>query len=150
MGLPVSREDVASALFALVSGSAGMVTSSRVFRGFDEVNREEMPAIFQIQRPEKYERAPGGMVGIPPKRTMVFELFLYTCDPQERSVPPSIQMNRMIDAVETSLLPSPTTGLQTLGGLVASARLEGELIYAESLTTDNKSVAVLQVQVLRP
>lgn len=150
----VTREQVAAAVFDLVDSAVGsvvnLVTSSRTFRGPQEVDPVEMPALFQIQTPEEYERTQGKMLGLPPKRTMHFEICLYTSDAQEVSVIPSQQLNAMIDAVEAAFTPDATTGLFTLGGLVASARIEGSIDYIENLVGDGKSAASIPIAVLRP
>lgn len=147
----VTRNQIAAALFALVDDAVGAVvgleTSSRKYRGPQEVDPTEMPALFQIQTVEDYERF---ALGTPPKRTMHFEICLYTSDAQEDSVIPSEQLNDMIDAVEAAFAPDASTGLFTLGGLVFSARIDGKIEYLENLVGDGKSAAAIQVAVLRP
>jgi hypothetical protein len=145
------REQVAAALFSLVSTNVGqavtLVTSSRILRHYDQVTPAEMPALFQAQTAEKDER---GALGLPNKRTMRFELWLYTAIPQEPSAVPSTLLNIMVDAIETSMAGAVPTGIQTLGGLVASARIDGNVEFAEGLTSDGKSLAVVPIAVLIP
>lgn len=146
------REAVAAALYARVDASTkrvvNLVTSSRKARSFDQVDPNEMPALFQIQRPETQER---GAIGLPSKRTLHFELWLYTSDPQETHVIPSQQLNYMVDAIEAALAPDDLVRQNcTLGGLAATARIDGSVEYYENVTTDGKSVAVVPVAVLLP
>lgn len=146
------REAIAAELYARVNASVGrvvnLVTSSRRLKSFDQVAGEEMPALFQTQRPETQER---GTHGLPAKRTLHFEMWLYTSDPQDDSTIPSQQLNNMVDAIEAALAPdSPTTGLCTLGGQVADARIDGSVEYYEGVTQDGKSIAIVPVAVLVP
>jgi hypothetical protein len=147
----IRREPIAAALYALVCAQAGTVvnlrTSSRRLRNFDSVDPSQMPALFITQRPELQER---GAIGLPSKRTMNFEVYLYTADPQADSVIPVQQLNNMVDAIEAALVPNPLTGVQTLGGLVQSARIDGSVEYYENITADNKSVAIIPIAVLVP
>jgi hypothetical protein len=150
----VTREQVAAAVFALVDTAVGAVvglkTSSRRFRIWTQVDPAQMPALFQLQGAEEYERTAGKLIGLPPKRTMHFEIWLYVVDAQEDTVTPSQQLNAMIDAVEAAFAPDATTGAMTLGGLAVSARIDGHLDYGENLTGDGKSIAVIPVVVIRP
>ena len=149
--MPGNREVIASALFGLVSPAAsavvGLITSSRKLRHFDDVTPQEMPALFQAQGNETQERK---NFDIPAKRTMHFALYLYTADAQQPAVIPSTQINNMVDAIETVLLPSPVTGKQTLGGLVAHTWIEGIIEVFECVTDDGKSIAIIPIAVLMP
>lgn len=144
-----TREGTASALFTLVSTAVGAKTSSRVLRQPADVSPAECPAIFQTQKPEQDVRQ-SGIIGIPNKRTMRFELWLITSDAQEPTIVPSTQLNTMVDAIEAALAGLPTTGAQTLGGVVASARIEGQVEYFEDWAGDGKSAACVPVEVILP
>lgn len=145
------RETVAQALFDLVSAATGQVvdlqTSGRVLRSFDQVEPAEMPALFQVQRTETGVR-PGE--GLPSKRTMHFQFFLYISENVDVNAVPSRQINNMIDAIETALAPNVMTGKLTLGNLVSHAWIEGNIEVYEGVTTDGKSVAIIPIAVLLP
>ena len=155
MAAAFSRETVAAALFSLVDTAVGNVvglqTSSRVLRAPQNVTPEQCPALFQSQRGEEYEHTFGKMIKLPPKRTMLFEMWLYVSDAQEPNIVPSTQLNNMVGAIENALMPfAALDGPQTLGGLTVSARIDGKIEYAEAFTTDGKSVAVVPIAVLVP
>jgi len=145
------RESIAAALYLLVDAAAATVvdlrTSSRRLRSYDQVDPSQMPALFMVQLPESQER---DVLGLPAKRIMNFEFWLYTCDPQVDSVIPAQQLNNFVDAVEAALSPSPLTGVQNLGGLVQSCRIDGSVEYYENVTSDGKSIAAIPVAVLLP
>lgn len=145
------RKAVAQALFDLAKTAADgvtpLVTSGRRLRLLQSVGTEEMPALFMGQKPETQER---GAIGLPAKRTMHFELWIYTADPQDDTVVPADQLDDFMDAIETALRPDPTSGACTLGGLVRSARIDGSVEYFENATNDGKSALTVPVSVLMP
>ncbi len=146
-----TREQAAVALYNLVSDASarvvGLQTSSRRLRHPSDVDGSQMPALFQVQVPEKQDHQ---YVGVPAKRTMHFELWLYTSDPQEDSIVPISQLNAMVQAIEAALSADMMMNPNTLGGLVYSARIDGTVEYYENLTKDGKSIAILPVQVILP
>jgi hypothetical protein len=145
------REAIAQAFYDLIVSTSGRVvtlkTSSRRLRSFEQVDPAEMPALFMAQRTETQERS---VLGLPAKRTMKYEIFIYTCDPQATSVIPSQQMNMLADAIEEAIAPNPTTGLLRLGELAASARIDGTVEYYENVTPDGKSIMIIPISVLLP
>src|ERR1017187_2662329 len=149
-----TREQISVALFNLVSAATGnvvgLVTSDRRARAFTDVTPAEMPALFIEELPEDYEHTFEKMLKLPPKRTMKYTIALYLSDHQEASVVPMTQMNAMIDAIETALAPDAVTGGQSLGGLVAEARIDGKIDKFENVENSGKSVALLPIAVLRP
>jgi len=151
MANPRPREAVAAKLFDVVRVAAGnvvnLVTSSRKLRHYDSVRSAEMPALFQAQNPETYERT---VADGPPKRTMRFSIWLYIASAQQPQVIPSQQINNMVDAKEAALLPDPLTGRFTLGGMVARCWIEGTIEIYEGVTSDGKSVAIIPIAVLMP
>jgi hypothetical protein len=152
--MPVARETIASALYALVNAAVGsvvtLVTSSRRLRHYSTMQASQMPALFQTQRPEEYERTFARTIGLPPKRTMHFEFWLYTSDPQTPQAVPATQLNNVVDAVEAALSPSPVTNTLTLGGIVVSARIDGMIEYGENLTSDGVSAVVIPIAIIIP
>lgn len=153
-----TREQVAVALFSLVSVSVGNVvglrTSARRILMPKDVSPAQTPALFQVQVKENYERTYNQMLALPPKRTMRFDLWLYVTDATNTTagvtVVPSTQLNIMIQAIEAVFAPDAVTGGSTLGGLVAAARIEGDIDYLETRTKDGLSMAMIPVAVLIP
>jgi len=143
-----AREAVAAALFTLVSGAAGAAYSSRVLVDPRRLEPAQMPALFQTQIVEPNAR---GALGLPSKRSMHFSVWLVVSYAQADSVVPSTQLNAMIDAIEAALEPTnKVTNIQTLGGITASARIDGNIEYAENFTGDGTSIAVIPIVVILP
>jgi hypothetical protein len=154
-----TREQAATALFALVTGAVPTLKrKERHFRLPEDVSPAQTPALFQVQSQELYERTPGKMIGIPPKRTLVFQLIVYVTDAANTvggvTTVGSTQLNEIIQAIESALLPQPgpdlAANLQTLGQIVQSARIEGELVYHEATQFDGLSAVTIPVAVLFP
>lgn len=151
-----TREQAAAALFTLVTGAASFKRQERHFRLPEDVSPAQTPALFQVQSEEQYVRQQG-VIGINPKRTLVFELLVYVTDAANTTagvtVVGSTQLNTIIQAIETLLLPTRGPGpsnAQTLGGIVASARIEGEIKYYEAKSIDGLSAASIPVHILFP
>lgn len=152
--LAVSRKQVAAAVYALVDAAVGQVvrlqTSSRRYRSPLEVDPSEMPALFLVQTPERFEHTEGGMLDLPPRRVMCFEAWLYTSDPQESSIVPIDDLNDMVDAIELAFAPNALTGKLNLGGLVTSCRIDGAVDWCDGLLVSGKSAASVPISVVRP
>lgn len=153
MALYPGRENVAVALFNLVNGVVGSVvgvkTAARGLKHWADVDKAKRPALFQHQRSEPNERTYGGTIGIPALRTMHFEFWIYTGDAQEGSVIPATQINTMVDAIEVAMQGAAMTNVQTLGGLVTSARINGQVQY-ETIIRDSTSLAIVPIEVILP
>lgn len=144
------REQIAAALFKRVTSAmdeVGIITASRLLRPFDQVATIEMPALFQNQTTETYQES---VIGLPGKRTMHFQFFLYTADPQSPESVPSTQINNMITAFETCLAPCVINGKITLGGLVANLWIDGNIEIYEGVTQDGKSIVIIPVAAIIP
>ncbi len=126
----IDREAIFAALFALVSPAyAWKSTPSRRLKLWGDVPLEQRPALFQFEGTEEgytYTQSPN------PKRVLEARLFVYT-NCKDTNVVGATQMNQIITAIETALLPqiSDTKGgngqRNSLGGLVHSCRIEGRV-----------------------
>lgn len=154
-----TRERIAAALFQIVTTTVGNVvglkTSARRRVMPENVSASQTPALFQVQTEEKYERGPAGSN---PKRTMLFEMLLYTTDDASLSAGlvkyPSTQLNAMVQALETAFnspnVSSAVTGAATLNGLVYWARIEGTIAIHETPILGGLSIAVVPIVVTVP
>lgn len=141
----MNREEIMAALFALLSASvAGLKTSGRRLK-FPH-NIAEQPALFLDDRGTEYEQSATGM---PPKRTLMADIWLYTNDGKNPDAVPATGLNIMIDAVELALKPSPIFGTQTLGNLVQHCWIEGRPEYFSG-HLGGQAIAVLPIRMLVP
>lgn len=149
-----TEEQAASALFALVTSAVTFKRKERHFRLPKDVSPAQTPALFQVQSRERNEYRDGGL-GMPAKRTLVVDLLVYVTDAANTvagvTTVGATQLNTIIQSIRTALLPdNTTTNCQTFGGLVASARIEGEIEYFAATEFDGLSSAAIPVSVLIP
>lgn len=143
-----TREAVYGALFsAIQTGTAGIgiVTYSRSLKHWSDVDASSCPAIFQTQSGESITRE----TGQPPKRTFRAELYVYVRIPDGQDVVPASIMNPILDKIEDSMAASPVTQLNTLGGVVFNARIDGE-IETDGGVLGNTMVAIVPVVITLP
>lgn len=139
-----TKEAVYAALATRLSAVAGIRTTGRKVRHFDDVAPPEQPALFIEQTAVEYE----GATRHPSKLKIKANVLVYAWE--ESATGPMPAINTLVDAVESLLgrqsgeeSPSYTT---TLGGLVASARVTG-IEYAGG-NLGNQGVAVISVEML--
>lgn len=154
------RETIYQTLFAKVAGISWSVlgpanstkfgpNSARKLRHWTNVQKEEMPILFQTQRREQVVRPPNR----PPRWTLELEWFVYvtTLAQQDATINPSTQLNVILDALMQALEPdagalAPGGGLDrcTLNGLVYDCKISG---VVENFEGDLGDLGVLIVPV---
>lgn len=140
-----SFEPIYAALFAKLAAITGLVTTSRVGRHWTNVRPEEQPALFLVEDFEHGEQK------APPRVawTLRPEVWIYTYTNADSSVPGATALNALLFQVRATLEPSPGTGRQTLGGLVHSCRIAGD-IEKDAGLLGPQSVAVIPVEIIVP
>lgn len=141
-----TREQAYTALFGLLSPLQGVSfnTVSRKLRFLDDLMSPEFPALTVAVGSQKVmPRA-----GVPSKRTYSARVFIYV-EAADATVPSGIQLNNLIDVVDEALAPNPFTSVQTLGGAVAHAWIEGTIEIFEAIKTQ-RAAAVIPVTMLLP
>ncbi len=145
-----AREAIFSALFALVSGLTGFVTTSRRLMHWTDVTADMQPALFQAQKTQGADPRTGS----PTKWRLHADLYLYTNLGSQTGggdtpdATPATQLNNFIDAIDAALAPNPATGApQTLGGLVQYCRISGTVETDEGVL-GAQAVAIIPVEIL--
>ncbi len=140
----INRETIYAAVFDRVKDLAGLITTSRRSRHWNDVSAAEQPALFQEQRPEtkKVEAR------FPAIHTLNVDLVLYVNVGNDPSAVPATQLNALIDAVEAALEPDPGKEEQTLGGLVKRCRVSGTIEIADGMNMGPQAVAVIPVEII--
>ena len=138
----IAREPIYAALFDLAAGAAGFVTAERRLRHWSDVAPAEQPALFMTQ---KSEVAAVKTLGAPTVWTLLVEFYLYahSSDPY---LSPATVLNPLVDAVEATLAPAATTGLQDLGlpSMVQHAMISGKIETEEGVLGD-QAIAIIPV-----
>ncbi len=143
----MTRETYYTALFAMLQGlhTAGTVaTADRRVRFLNEMSAAELPALFMaVDRQTLQQRR-----GQPPRHQLGARIYLYAANP-DRYTAAGIALNGLIDAVEATLAPADGSDVQTLGGLVSHAWIEGPIEVFEA-PQGERSAAIVTVQMLIP
>jgi len=142
-----TREQVATALFALLLTSGNYVTSSRRLQTIDQVGPLDKPALFMVEHKEQHAK---GKNITPAIRTMDVDVFIFISVGQDPNVVPMTALNNLIDAIDPVsggvLAPGPN-GQQTLGGLVTNCYIDGDVVKVPG-DFDGNGVAVVPIKVL--
>lgn len=115
----------------------------RGLRHIDDVQPEDMPALFMVCANQRVERqAPGG----PSKYNLPLQLYVYTSARENEGA--QVVLNNVLDAIETIFETThqhPTTRFGLPG--VTSIRIEGEIQTDEGALID-RAAAVVPVSIL--
>jgi hypothetical protein len=143
----VNSELIYLALFNRLSSIEGFVTTSRRLRHFNNVQPEQRPALFvtqgnQLEVPVK---------GLDAKVELEAEIYIYIHE-SEVTVPPSVQLNQMLDKVRKAIAPDfpEMCEYQTLGGLVEHCWIEGTIEVFEAVENmlDDQGIAIVPIRIL--
>jgi hypothetical protein len=140
-----SRETIIAALFDLALTAATFNTSGRRLLLWSKV--ASFPALFVQSTGTHYP--PRDARGLPPKRTITAELWVYTDVGKDPNANPEQGLNDIIDGIEAALAPNIVSNVQTLGGIVSHAWIEGEIEQFPGVL-DGIAKAIIPVKVLVP
>jgi hypothetical protein len=139
-----TREQVAVALFNLVSGVPGIQYASR--RPAMWSNSVAMPALYMGNSIEEYVYKAD--TATPPVVVISFDFFLYIDAGQDPNTTPDTKMNALLDAIEAAIGNVPGIP-QTLGALVHSCWIEGQVHRAPGYI-NGQGLALITVKILVP
>jgi hypothetical protein len=141
-----TREQITQALLARLTAAAAWGASGRRNRDPNNIASPNEPALLLIKHHEHYERVGHNM---PPRRTMNMMAIVYIdAGSDENGIPDAI-LNPIQDAIDAALAPDTPQGFCTLGGLVASCIIAGEVTNAPGDMT-GKGLAIIPIDILIP
>ena len=145
--MSIVRETYYGALFALLQSlqtGSTVQTCDRRVRFLHEMGAAELPALFMaVDRQQLIQRR-----GQPARHQLGARLFVYAANP-DRHTAAGIALNGLLDALEAALAPPAGAEMQTLGGLVSHAWIEGPIEVFEA-PQGERSAAIVTVQMLVP
>jgi hypothetical protein len=107
----------------------------------------DFPALFLVSTASHFP--PREARQLPPKRTLDTQIWVYTDVGKDPNAIPETALNTLLDAIEAALAPGVMSGVQTLGGLVSHAWIEGEIEQFPGVL-DGVALAIIPVRVLVP
>ena len=124
----LTREGLAVALFNLLQTVPGIKTFSRTWRNFDEVPVVNQPALLLTKGGEKpIQSAEGQRTGW--KFEYLVTLYAYQ-QASDNSIPPSTQINNLMDAIEAVLAPVKAGPAGYPGSVQVLGDLTGRIRHA--------------------
>lgn len=106
-----TREQVLLALLTLAQTATGFNQTGRRLVLSSKVTT--FPALYVISVGENYP--PREVRGLPPKKTIDAQVWLYTDGGKDPAAAPEAALNNALDALETALQPTAMASVQTLG-----------------------------------
>jgi len=142
-----TREQIATALFALVEGSADFKATSRRFVHWDQVNETQMPFLTMLKTGERRERQDEGL----PILALEYHVLVYTSAGLDPDDVPDTTMNALLDAIDQAVKPTGGDALngnkQTLGGLVSHCYPLGS-VFVDTGDVDGKGLVSIPFEIL--
>ena len=143
----MNSETIYQALFNRLSGIEGFVTTSRRLKHWNNVAPDARPALFITQG----NQTEVPVKGLDAKVELEAEVYIYIHE-DDSAIPPSVQLNQMIDRVRTKLAPDhpDMCEYQTLGGLVEHCWIEGTIEVFEAVEgmLDDQGIAIIPIRIL--
>lgn len=142
-----AREQAINALLAKLAATAEFATVGRRNRSPETIASVSTPALMLVEASEEYKRP---SPSVPPIRTLrVSAIIYYDVGDNENAIPASV-INPLLDGFDAALVPDdPISGRCTLGGLVYSVLIEGEMLKAPGDVT-GKGLAVVPIAIVLP
>ncbi len=155
----MNREKVFVALFDRLAAVEGFKFTSRVAESWDDVPPSQSPAMFMVK---DFERTLPYAQGMPPLFVLTARLVMYARNDQGRLVPPSTQINNLLDGVDAAIKRTPEEGPlaganflnnppgtwgTSLGGLCYTCQRQGEIMIFEGVIGSDAQ-AVVKIDIL--
>lgn len=142
-----TREQVATALFNLLAGSADYKFTSRRFQTWTQIQSVMKPALFLIEHKETHVK---GKLITPAVRTIDYDAYIFIASGLDPNAVPITELNNLIDAIDPTnggVLAPGLNGQQTLGGLATNCYIDGEIIKVPG-DLDGNGVAIIPIKVV--
>lgn len=147
----ISRETIYSALAAELQAVAGLVSISRVYRSpTDYSSAVQLPAGCVDEDNEVLDST---VYGIQTTYTLNVDFWLYLPAPQVSQIPgqetviPVSALNNTLDALDAAFPPQTGGTVNTLGGLVQHAYIQGKILKVAGVGSGNLQLSIARVPI---
>jgi len=144
--MAATREQVMTALLALVAGVGTFALASRRNRAPEMLTAAQSPAVFLIEDSDEYVSP---SPSLPAKRQMMVSAVFYNDVGADQNAIPATIINNALDALDAALKPTTPSGLFTLGGLVDSLQVSGKVERVQGAKT-GRSLASVPIKIILP
>jgi hypothetical protein len=142
----VTREQIAVALWNLVSGAATFAGRSRRWQHWDKVKDSKKPFVTMLKTGEKRTPQGEGLATL----TLNYHVFVYTSAGLDPNNVPDTPMNALLDAIDQAMKPSGgdiMSNVQTLGLPNVSHCYASGPVFVDNGDVDGKGVAAIPVEI---
>jgi hypothetical protein len=140
----MNRENIYTALLNLVGSVADFNTESRRLKMWTDVAPADMPAVFVLQQNEQAETIRGMDI----KWTLRPEIYIYVSVGNDPNENPYSILNPILDkVVDLFNYNKLQNGVQTLGGLVHSCKLNGG-IETDGGVLGTVAIAIIPIEII--
>ena len=146
----ITRSDIYDACFnplqtmaPFLPGTTKNPEFSRRFKHWSQVPINLFPACFMQQYEETADQSQA--MGLTRWHSLVNVWFYFNA--QNYNALPDDTFNSILDSLEAAFKPPTPNGLQTLGGTVTHAWVDGKVMYSDG-ALDHKAVIVAQIHLL--
>ena len=145
--MSASREQALTALLAVLSKSGEFKLIGRRNRDPEAIGPDQSPALLLLEHSEIYKRP---SINLPPIRQLTVMAVVYNDVGSDENAIPSSAVNNVLDQIDALLKPDDMIkNVFTLGGLVSSALIDGEVTKAPGDMT-GKSLAIVPIKITFP
>jgi hypothetical protein len=144
-----TRKQIAAALLAQIAPTGSPFYAGNVGRRLRNPEGDAapgQPGLFLIKPHEKFDHSKSML---PAKRDLHFLAVIYTDVGGDQTAVPADIIDDLVDYVEGQLQPDTATGRQTLGGLVQSVLIDGDLNFTPG-DKDGKGETLIPIRVTIP
>ena len=145
--MPATREQAIEALFSRLTGAYAFSAATRRLASPETLAPAGGSALALVVHHEDYHRQ---SPSAPPRRTLTALAIAYVNVGGDPNAVPDAVLNPIKDAIDAALKPDdPVTGRCTLGGLVFSVTIDGEVIQAPGDKL-GQGLAVMPIKLVLP
>jgi hypothetical protein len=141
----MSREAAYGALFSLLQGISAFSKVSRVLETLEGESAANLPACYMRVTAQSVKPTLGAPLV---RHNLGAAIYIYAASP-DRNIASGIVLNNLIDEVEAALAPAGMMQVQTLGGAVAHAWVEGTVDVYEAVKSQ-RAAALIPVKMMLP
>lgn len=140
--MKLDRELIFNKLLEVLSELKEFSTISRKLKLWTEISPSDMPALFITQNRDAVQT----VRGMDQQITLYSDLYLYINIGNEIDANPYTELNPLVDKISELFMQQPYN-MQTLGGLVHSAKVNGTVEYSGGLL-GTTAIAIIPIEII--
>lgn len=148
MSTTSTRQQISTALLALLSTAYAFKYTSRRFRNAADQSQVQQPALFLVKHKEQHVKQ---KLVTPAIRHLYFDAYIFIATGTDQNSTPMDTLDTLIDAIDPVsggvLAPPAGFAYQTLGGLAVDCFIDGDITLVPG-DLDGQGLAVIPIKVI--